>query len=89
MRGYQKRVIYLKNTGSRNFEEAYFIVRQDACDVASSALMIDEANKIIEENFGARRGRLYKIRWHILAFIAGAAASALFLLLSDIIFGIF
>ena len=25
MRGYQKRVIYLKNTGSRNFEEAYFV----------------------------------------------------------------
>ena len=89
MRGYQKRVIYLKNTGSRNFEEAYFIVRQDAYEGASSALMIDEANKIIEENFGARRGRLYEIRWHIMAFIAGAAASALLLLLSDIIFGIF
>ena len=89
MRGYQKRVIYLKNTGSRNFEEAYFIVRQDADVLSSSAFMIDEANKIIEENFGARRGRLYEIRWHIATFIAGAAASALLLLLSDVIFGIF
>ena len=89
MRGYQKRVIYLKNTGSRNFEEAYFIVRQDADVLSSSAFMIDEANKIIEENFGARRGRLYEIRWNIATFIAGAAASALLLLLSDVIFGIF
>ena len=60
MRGYQKKVIYLKNTGSRDFEEAYFIIRPDGKDdEGSSARMIEEANRIVEENFGRRRRRIF------------------------------
>ena len=91
MRGYQKKVIYLKNMGSRNFEEAYFIVRHDRDEGAeSSLLMIEEANKIVEENFGdGKHGRLYALRWHILAFFAGFVSGALIFFLIEIIFGIF
>ena len=75
MRGYQKKVIYLKNTGSRHFEEAYFVVRPG--EKASPDKMIDEANRIIEENTnGGRGGFLYSKRWHILAFMLGAVSSA-------------
>ena len=84
MRGYQKRVIYLKNTGSRHFEEAYFILREDIGKKSvSSADMIDEANRIIKENFEKeRRGFISSKKWYILAFLIGcAAAFALFSLI--------
>lgn len=90
MRGYQKRVIYLKNTGSRDFEEAYFVVRENVGDKGRSCPhMIEEANRIIDENFGDGRGWLYRYRWYIFTFLAGAALSALSIFLSDIFFGIF
>lgn len=75
MRGYQKKVIYVKNTGSRHFEEAYFVMRGDSPDrECSHEKMVEEANRIIKENFGARkRGFLYSKRWHILAFFSGSA----------------
>ena len=90
MRGYQKRVIYLKNTGSRDFEEAYFIVRGDVGEDARSSLhMIEEANRIIDENFGEGHGRLFFLRWYILTFLAGASCCALIIFLLHSIFGIF
>lgn len=90
MRGYQKRVIYLKNTGSRDFEEAYFIVRADVGDKGHTCPhMIEEANRIIDENFGEKRGRLYAYRWYIFTFLLGASISALLILLADIFFGVF
>lgn len=61
VRGYQKRVIFLKNTGSKLFEEAYFVLSDDA---ASSGVgresMIEEANRILADSSlisgGGRRG---------------------------------
>lgn len=77
MRGYQKRVIYVKNTGSSQFEEAYFVIRSDSQPEKSSTdKMVDEANRIINENFGGKkRGFLYSKRWHILAFFMGCAVT--------------
>ena len=72
MRGYQKRVIYLKNTGSQSFEEAYFVLRSDTASLPTSQLMIEEANRIIEENFGGRRtGKKGIKKGHIISFILG------------------
>ena len=53
MKGYQKRVIYLKNTGSRIFDEAVFFVKADL-DAASTEYndMVIEANRIIDESLG-------------------------------------
>jgi len=75
MKGYQKKVIYMKNTGSRHFEEAYFVLRSDAeRQNVSCNEMVEEANKIIAENFDQRRGGFfYTGRWYILAFLVGCA----------------
>ena len=51
--------------------------------------MIEEANRIIDENFGDGRGRLYRFRWYILTFLAGAALSACSIFLVEIFFGVF
>lgn len=52
VRGCQKKIIYLKNTQSEMFEEAYFIIRNSVlgeqyreCD------MVKEANRILNESF--------------------------------------
>lgn len=77
MRGYQKKVIYVKNTGSRHFEEAYFVLRPDSEGASASPdSMILEANRIINENFKKRReGFFYSKKWHILAFLLGCATT--------------
>ena len=55
MRGYQKRVVFLKNTGSSLFEEAYFVIRSDKGEKSHPEGLkkndfLEEANRIIEEN---------------------------------------
>ena len=56
VKGYQKRVVFMKNTGSEFFDEAYFVV----CDEhmgKSETDMINEANRIIDEAEGSFRSR--------------------------------
>ena len=77
MRGYQKRVIYMKNTGSELFDEAYFVLRCDGARHVPNVRMIDEAKKIIKENTEKRRGFLFRHRWNILSFLTGASLAAL------------
>ena len=52
MRGYQKKIICLKNMGSSFFEEAYFIIKSDLNneDSYTSTKLAEEAGRIIEEN---------------------------------------
>ena len=78
MRGYQKRVIFVKNTGSRHIEEAYFVMRSDVSGAESSRQeIVAEADRIIRESFGDRgRGYLYVKRWYILSFLIGCAMTA-------------
>ena len=86
MRGYQKKVIYVKNTGSRHFEEAYFVMRPDGEAPVSPDSMIDEANRIIRENFDVgRQSILYSKRWHILAFFIGCAVTFLICLITGLL----
>ena len=75
MRGYQRRVIFLKNTGSALFEEAYFVMRsEEMTEGKSEADMVSEAGRIIEENFGKRRKhrRMPRPLALIISFISGA-----------------
>ena len=78
MRGYQKKVIYVKNTGSRHFEEAYFVLRPDSEGAAASHdSMISEANRIINENFKRKKGGFFYLKkWYILTFLAGCVTTA-------------
>ncbi len=80
MRAYQKKVIFLKNTGSDSFEEAYFVISEKGCEGKSSLDMVSEAKRIIKESFG-RRGRLARImRLSFIApFLLGGLVFSLFL----------
>ena len=59
VRGYQKKVIFLKNTGSHLFDEAYFVVSREgeAAHVEQSD-MIYEANRIIKESLEGKESRV-------------------------------
>lgn len=93
IKGIQKNMVVVKNTGSRIFEEAYFILREKADSSGKKQDMVTEANRIIAANtlspekaLTARRERKKERRRRLLFFflgiLAGAAASAtLFFLL--------
>lgn len=53
MRGCQKRVIYMKNTGSEVFEEAYFVVKDESALICREGDLLSEAKRIVEESSGA------------------------------------
>ena len=74
MRGYQKRVIFLKNTGSALFEEAYFVMRrEEKTERRSEADMVAEADRIIEENFGKKKRIKFGPLTLIMSFLSGAS----------------
>ena len=87
MRGCQKQVIYIKNTGSRHFEEAYFVVREDLSPAEISAEnMIDEANRIIRENISPRKsGALRRAARYIIPFGIGSVITLLLCLIFGVI----
>ena len=79
MRGYQKKVVFLKNTGSSLFEEAYFVIRGDVLtENPSTEDMVDEASRIIEENFEKKK-RISKktLGLYVLIFLLGAFISSI------------
>ena len=58
MKGYQKKVIYLKNTGSRIFDEAvFFVSREGEEQRLGHGDMVVEASRIIEESLGKENSR--------------------------------
>ena len=53
MRGSEKKIIYVKDTGSKIFEEAYFVIRRgvDGEDSRPSENdMVREATRIVAQN---------------------------------------
>ena len=59
MRGYQKKVIFLKDTGSHMFDEAYFVVsRQGEAAHIEQSDMVFEANRIIKESLEGKETRI-------------------------------
>lgn len=49
VRGCQKKIVYLKNTDSSVFDEAYFLLCDDVSADISECDMIKEANRILDE----------------------------------------
>ena len=89
MRGYQKNVIFLKNTGSSVFEEAYFVVKADKSEIfkgeKNTTELVKEANRIIEENayYAREKRRKNKIDFKsVVIFGLGFLLSALIFLLT-------
>lgn len=86
MRGYQRKVIHIKNTGSYLFDEAYFVLSRDGESLElGEDDMVTEANRIIDDKSYRRikYGPLNRYKRQIisLAFgvILGAAISFLIL----------
>ena len=83
MRGYQRKVIFLKDTGSHLFDEAYFVVSRKGEDAGiGKGDMILEANRIIKESLTYREKRARGIRSVlrldvIIPFLIGALVSFL------------
>lgn len=77
MRGYQRKVIYLKNPGGEYFDEAYFVVRENLPEgSAQEGDMVFEANRIISENLGVRKPmRPHRLFFGIAIFLSGVLLS--------------
>ena len=59
MRGYQKKVIFLKDTGSHLFDEAYFVVSRKGEEAhIEQSDMVYEANRIIKESLEDKELRI-------------------------------
>ena len=82
MRGYQKKVIFLKNTGSHLFDEAYFVVSREGENASvGQSDMVVEANRIIKESLEDCEERLRRERGKrkgvfLIPFFLGACISA-------------
>lgn len=81
MRGCEKKVVHLKNTGSALFEEAYFIIKENSepcgTDEGKDVDLVREASRIIAENtdFEVKRRSPIGIST-VLIFLSGAFISA-------------
>ena len=81
LRGCLKKTVYLKNTGSKIFDEAYFLISERAASSGiSSDDMIAEAGRIIDECTIGKRKRIGKglpfgarFRTAIISFLIGGA----------------
>jgi hypothetical protein len=78
MKGTQKKMLLLKNTGSDIFEEAYFILRDSFRVInISESEMIKEANRIVNANLisgyftGGKKKRLGSLQAFILGLSLG------------------
>lgn len=88
VRGCQKKIIYLKNTGSEVFEEAYFLI-SDKGDTESidEDDMIEEASRILDECIcldtenKKRQKIILLIKENIIPFLFGIVAGVIFTLL--------
>lgn len=86
MRGYQRKVVYLKNIESSVFEEAYFIIKPSVEKKNEEKIkepdFITEANRIIEESVGFHKKRKGAIGLReTLIFITGFLISSVIMLL--------
>ncbi len=86
MRGYQKRIICLKHTGSHLFEEAYFIVSPSSVNIKDSD-MVEEANRIINDSIGIKYKRKKDSHGFLYPFLLGSAVSVI--IFSAVLFFIF
>jgi hypothetical protein len=84
MRGYQRKVIHIKNTGSYLFDEAYFVLSRDGEDLRlGEDDMVTEANRIINDKSYKRikGGTLLRYKRQIISLTIGIMIGALVSLL--------
>ena len=88
VRGCQKKIIYLKNTGSEVFDEAYFVIgNKGLAQELVERDLIEEANRILdecisqEEAVGTWRKIKRFLRAKVLPFTLGVACGIAVILL--------
>lgn len=89
MRGYQRKVIHIKKTGSYLFDEAYFVLSREGEDLhVGEDDMVTEANRIINDERYRRlkNSPLSRYKKEIIAMAGGLFLGALisFLLMKTI-----
>ena len=87
LKGCAKRVVYMKNTDSDMFEEAYFIIR--AGQVRSDATekeMVVEAERIIRESSCNGAGERRRVRGTLLYLMGALSATFFYTVLGVVIF---
>ena len=82
IKGCQKNIIFLKNTGSELFDEAYFVVKPSAPQKKERDIVL-EASRLINGLDDTRRARRTK---RLLPFLSGLALGAGLMLLICLIF---
>ena len=84
MRGYQRKVIHIKNTGSYLFDEAYFVLSRDGESLElGEDDMVTEANRIINDKsyMGIKGGVLLRYKRQIISLFIGIMIGSLISLL--------
>ena len=80
LRGCKRNMIVLRGTGSDLFEEAYFVVREEA-ERRSETDMLAEAERIINKNRSSRSNEMKKARlFSLFSFLFGLFCGAFLLL---------
>ncbi len=74
VKGCKKNVVFLKNTNSDIFDIAYFVLRDGAEEHDGN--IIDEANRILEENCFSTSKKRKRVLGNALCFIFGMLVSA-------------
>lgn len=61
LRGCQKKIVFIKNTGSKVFDEAYFVISgKEGVPSLTDEAMVDEAKRIIDDaTFGDKGNGLF------------------------------
>lgn len=78
-KGSPKKMIKIKNPGSKYFEEAYFILKEDFCENEPEIKdMVEEANRIITESLRTKKKRRPKLKHAVIA-LSGATVCSIIL----------
>ncbi len=76
LKGAQKQMIVIRTGDSRFFDEAYFVLRRGAETGKGRRDLLAEANRILGECEGARRGSACRRARGIAVFLIGLVAGA-------------
>ena len=81
VKGCKKNIVYLKNTGSAAFSEAFFII-DDPAPTMSKRELIREANRIAEQGLGykhrrTKRQKTLGVVWSVAMLLLGVILSSI------------
>ncbi len=84
IKGAQKQMIVVKTSSSRYFEEAYFVLKNDATKKRNRTDLLTEANRILKESENVRTGKKKHrspVLWFGIGVLLGVGIAGLLILL--------